>query len=387
MNKRTKNLVVAIITVYCYCLLPLLSAQGTWTQKTNYGGPPTEKAMGFSIGTKGYCGLGTSNTLDFWEWDQTANAWTQKANFTGGTRSFGVGFAVGTTGYIGLGNGGQDFWKWDQTTNTWSPIANFPGAPRTGAFAWSISGKGYVGTGTSGGQELWEYDPILDSWIAKANFPGAALHWSAYFSIGTKGYMGTGYDGSNRQDFWEWDQPTNTWTQKTNFPFARRAAVGFSIGSEGYILLGYGSAYEIDCWKFDPAGNSWAQVTNFTGPASCCHVTYTIGSVAYVVTGYENGNGVSRMNYEYSPLSVSVNEINNEVSVSVYPNPFAGSLIVNSNAKGELKIFDVEGKVVFDTQITNAVSKIDLSDLRSGVYFYQLTSENKTIKTGKIIAQ
>ena len=361
-------------------------AQGTWTQKANYGGPGTEKAMGFSIGTKGYCGLGTSNTPDFWEWDQATNVWTQKANFAGTPRSFGVGFSIGTNGYIGSGTG-QDFWKWDQTTNTWSAIANFPGAARTGAFAWSIANKGYVGTGSSGGQELWEYDPSTNSWAAKANFPGAAIYWTAYFSIGTKGYMGTGYDGANRQDFWEYDQPTNTWTQKTNFPFARRAAVGFSIGTQGYITLGYGTQYETDCWKFDPAGNTWSQVANFTGPASCCHVTYTIGNAAYVVTGYESTNGLSQMNYEYTPLSVSVNEVNAEVNVSVYPNPFAGSLTINSNVKGALKIYDAQGKLVFDSQIVNTISKIDLSDLTAGVYFYQLSSGNKTMKTGKIIAQ
>src|SRR5687767_11073325 len=64
--------------------------QGTWTQKANYGGPATEKASGFSIGTKGYIGLGTSGTPDFWEWDQATNTWTQEANFTGPTRSFAV---------------------------------------------------------------------------------------------------------------------------------------------------------------------------------------------------------------------------------------------------------------------------------------------------------
>ena len=362
-------------------------AQGTWTQKTNYAGPATEKACGFSIGTKGYVGLGTSSTLDFWEWDQTANTWTQKANCSGGTRSFGVGFSIGTNGYIGLGNSGQDFWKWDQTTNTWSAIANFPGVPRTGAFAWSIGAKGYVGTGSSGGQELWEYDPTLDSWTAKANFPGAAIYWTAYFSIGTKGYVGTGYDGANRQDFWEWDQPTDTWTQKTNFPFARRAAVGFSVSTMGYITLGYGSVYEIDCWEYNVTANSWTQVTNFPGPASCCHVTYTIGNSAYVATGYESSSGVSQMNWEYTPQGVSVKEIDLPASVTVYPNPFTDYLTLNTDAKGELKIFDALGKEVFKTQIKNTETKINLSDLKAGNYFYRLISENKTISSGKITAK
>jgi hypothetical protein len=42
--------------------------------------PRAGGAEGFSIGSKGYVGIGTSGN-DFREYDQAANTWTQKADF------------------------------------------------------------------------------------------------------------------------------------------------------------------------------------------------------------------------------------------------------------------------------------------------------------------
>lgn len=61
-------------------------AQDTWTQKADFGGGITEAAVGFSIGNKGYMGIGGGYTQDFWEYDPDTNSWTQKANFGGAPR-------------------------------------------------------------------------------------------------------------------------------------------------------------------------------------------------------------------------------------------------------------------------------------------------------------
>ena len=132
---------------------------GTWTQKANvpgvfvhpttsvstpYAALPRNSAVGFSIGTKGYVGTGTSVQpgaggpiilgggpipvslqQDFWEYNPTTNVWTQKANFTattpagaGITRSGAAAAAIGSTkGYIGTGTTGtsqQSFYEYCQ---------------------------------------------------------------------------------------------------------------------------------------------------------------------------------------------------------------------------------------------------------------------------------
>jgi hypothetical protein len=364
-------------------------AQGTWVQKANYGGPATEKASGFSIGTKGYIGIGTSGTLDFWEWDQGTNTWTQKANFTGPSSSFGIGFSIGTKGYFGTGGMGQAFYEWDQTNNTWTQKNNVPFSARTGAAAWSISGKGYIATGSSGGQELWEYDPAGDTWTAMANFPGAAIYWSAYFSIGTKGYLGTGYDGSgnNRMDFWEWDQTNNTWTQKANFITARRASVGFSIATNGYMGLGYDSNYCLDWWEYDPLFNTWTQVANFGGAPSCCHVTFTIGNSGYIGTGYEQTNGESQLLWEYTPGPTAVSASASSSVFTLYHDEPNSMLNVNSTQDGTLGLFDASGKKIQDLSIRKGSSRLLLAEQASGIYFYVFTSGDEAARSGKLLVK
>ena len=108
---------ICISLLIVNCLLPTLSySQGIWTQKANFGGTARRAAVGFSIGTKGYIGTGSTSTgykNDFWEYNPSSNAWTQKANFGGTTRYAAVGFSIGAKGYIGTGGTTtykNDFW-------------------------------------------------------------------------------------------------------------------------------------------------------------------------------------------------------------------------------------------------------------------------------------
>src|SRR5436189_6019241 len=81
-------------------------AQGTCTQKANFGGPGRESAVGFSIGSKGYIGTGAADSgllKDFWEYDPATNTWIQKADFPGTARYDATGFSSGSKGYIGTG--------------------------------------------------------------------------------------------------------------------------------------------------------------------------------------------------------------------------------------------------------------------------------------------
>jgi len=92
----------------------------TWVQKANFGGVARYGSIGFSIGDKGYVGVGRDGALvykqDFWEWDQTGNIWTQAVNFGGTARNVAVGFSIGNRAYMGVGYGvsyKKDFWEWN----------------------------------------------------------------------------------------------------------------------------------------------------------------------------------------------------------------------------------------------------------------------------------
>ncbi|MCH7619136.1 MAG: hypothetical protein IH880_05140, partial [Candidatus Marinimicrobia bacterium] len=99
-----------------------------WTQKADFGGPPRARAVGFSIDSKGYIGLGTVIAwayFDFWEYDPGSDTWSQKADYVGEENSA-VGFSIGSKGYIGTGFGfGNNFWEYDPSGNTWTQKTDF----------------------------------------------------------------------------------------------------------------------------------------------------------------------------------------------------------------------------------------------------------------------
>ena len=249
-----------------------------WTRLADFPGSLSNYTVGFSIGTKGYVMSSIWSedgffTNAFWEYDLSANKWTQKASLpTTPGRGSAVGFSIGTKGYVGLGfkevyDGSpieylSDFWEWDQATDVWTRKADFAGNQRTGAVGFSIGNKGYIGTGSNGtamSEEFWEWDQAADIWIKKADFEGGPRVAAVGFSIGNKGYIGTGNNGYQTsyllQDFWEWDQSSNTWGKVADFAGGPRCgAFGVSIGNKAYIGTGsnYNNSYLQDFWEYDP---------------------------------------------------------------------------------------------------------------------------------------
>lgn len=216
----------------------------SWAQKADFGGGAREDAVGFSIGDKGYVGTGWGGQRkrDFWEFDPEDDAdgldengnpigkWRPKADFGGGRRERAVGFSIGNKGYIGVGSSSQfkqDFWEYDPLTDSWVQKADFGGGPREYAVGFSIGPKGYIGTGRdeneASGKDFWEFDPgdgadgldekgnPIGKWRRKADFGGGERNGAVGFAIGQKGYIGTGLgsgtDGNLdfQRDFWVWE--------------------------------------------------------------------------------------------------------------------------------------------------------------------------------------
>ncbi len=296
------------------------NAQNTWTQKADFKGTARHGAAGFSIGTKGYIGIGYDGLYkkDLWEYDPATDTWSQKANFGGTGRHVGVGFSIGNKGYIGTGAGlsgeFKDFWEYDPATNSWTQKADVGGLPRHGAVGFSIGNKGYVGTGhNSAGNvlnDLWEYDPATDKWTQKTNFGGTGRLYAAGFSIGNKGYVGLGNTnenvGTDLKDFWEYDPSTDSWTREADFAgSARHGATAFSIGSKGYVGTGQidESAVKNDFWEYDPATNAWTQKANFGGAARGYAAGFSIGNNGYIGTGLNEINGYTHYKdlWAYTP--------------------------------------------------------------------------------------
>jgi len=72
--------------------------------------------------------------------------------------------------------------------------------------------------------------------------------------------------------------------------------------------------------------------------------------------------------------------------VSIYPNPAEQILNVQLSKTGKysMLLYDVNGRVVKNEQISKVHSQIDVSDVNPGLYFLQLVNEHSNY-TSKLI--
>jgi alpha-tubulin suppressor-like RCC1 family protein len=104
--------------------------------------------------------------------------------------------------------------------------------------------------------------------------------------------------------------------------------------------------------------------------------------------GTNTDSNVPVMVIALCPVSNSINEIAEEGTLSVYPNPSNGIFNVESTEKIlAVEIYNVLGAKVYHQQIANASNlQIDLSSHAKGVYFIKVQSE-KEVLTQKIVIE
>ncbi len=93
-------------------------------------------------------------------------------------------------------------------------------------------------------------------------------------------------------------------------------------------------------------------------------------------------------------ICAGINNLSNNISSTVYPNPTNGMFTLNINTVDvnelEIKVLNLHGQVVFAKNnfdnVSNVSEKIDLSENANGIYFITITSD-KGVKTHKVIIQ
>jgi virulence-associated protein VapD len=91
---------------------------------------------------------------------------------------------------------------------------------------------------------------------------------------------------------------------------------------------------------------------------------------------------------EYKGIGTSAKQIN-DLSIRVFPNPFTNEIKLQLDKAGEyqLKIRNSIGQVVYSTNINDATTSHNVSDLPGGLYILSVFSEGENIENYKILKQ
>jgi hypothetical protein len=90
------------------------------------------------------------------------------------------------------------------------------------------------------------------------------------------------------------------------------------------------------------------------------------------------------LNDIWNDPTVSVDEILLDMVTRVYPNPVRNTLFIRSELQiDQLRMFDLAGRVVYQSQVMDFETTIDANPLRGGLYILQMVS-GQQVKTHKI---
>lgn len=92
---------------------------------------------------------------------------------------------------------------------------------------------------------------------------------------------------------------------------------------------------------------------------------------------------------EYAYVPLSADALGNSNDFHVYPNPANDFLFVESGSgigkQNAIELYDVSGRMIRTTVLENELSKVGLTGLTPGFYFYRIIFDGKAVASGKIV--
>ncbi len=86
-----------------------------------------------------------------------------------------------------------------------------------------------------------------------------------------------------------------------------------------------------------------------------------------------------------------IDELTNEASISIQPNPFTNETVIKvnglSNETLQLSVFDIQGRRLFNDQSSNGSFSVERKNMSAGIYIYEVRQKGALIGTGKMIAE
>lgn len=118
-------------------------------------------------------------------------------------------------------------------------------------------------------------------------------------------------------------------------------------------------------------------------------VAYSLGQVANSFQSSANGDINQGVQQAYEIYTVGVSDASGNFSLTVYPNPANDELNLFiedfSGGNYEYYLFAVDGKLLMKDKVLTANTRIDLSAHSQALYLLKVSSDQKELRTFKIV--
>jgi hypothetical protein len=155
--------------------------------------------------------------------------------------------------------------------------------------------------------------------------------------------------------------------------------------SPSYSEFGFTSD---SCWQLimaDGCLSDYKYIKGLGGPYFSCTEAFCLGGAERKLVYYKKGNIAWG-----SPLNITeISVIENKSNIQVYPNPANDfinvKLLDKRYADYILSIYSIQGKLMISRKLELTDSKLDISDLSSGIYILKIFDNEKVLKLDKLI--
>jgi hypothetical protein len=139
------------------------------------------------------------------------------------------------------------------------------------------------------------------------------------------------------------------------------------------VLAGHEHQNVVANRKGDTINENWPNGTRYVQTAAAFNRSYRIITVdsAFVTVSTPMR----------SCLGTGVNEVNNSLNITVFPNPAKDKLTIGCTQKSEIEILNLEGQILKKLTSDGIHTTVDLANLSAGIYIIKVkTEEGITVK-------
>jgi hypothetical protein len=135
-----------------------------------------------------------------------------------------------------------------------------------------------------------------------------------------------------------------------------------SVGNNGSAMVMPSGGSFPYTYSWSPMGGTSNIATGLTVGTYTCEITDSLGNCKDVIITLGACTGL--------------NELVNEGSVSIYPNPSTGKFVIQSAIRSDVQIFNALGSLVHTGKIEMGINTINLSNYSDGIYYIRIKEDS-----------